>query len=517
MRKAIVVDFGGQYAHLIARRIRELKRFSEIVPNGNRNPFYSMEEIGAIIFSGGPRSITKDDLEFADEILRKATEKGIPVLGICYGHQLLAAVLGGEVERGSGEEYGSTEVEVLAEDPLFLGIPKKLKVWMSHSDSVTILPKEATVLAKTEGKVIAAFRHNKLPIYGLQFHPEVKHTEWGKYILQNFLSLIASMEENWHPKDRAMEIIQQLRERLKEGEAVVAVSGGIDSITAAALVSKAIGGEKMHAVIVDTGLLREGEVEEAEKALRKIGIKNVYILNKAGAFISKLKGLTDPEEKRRAIAEEFAKTFEEFATSLASSRGRLRYLVQGTIYPDRIESGAAGRGADKIKSHHNVIMGCVKGLELVEPLSEFYKDEVREIAKTLDIPQEIVEKHPFPGPGLSIRIVGEVTEESLEKVRKATKIVEEELKASGLYSKVWQAFAVLLPVKTVGVKGDRRSYEQAIALRVVDSEDGMTASPFRLPWEVLEKISSRIVREVKGVNRVLFDITTKPPATIEYE
>ena len=517
MKKVLVVDFGGQYAHLIARRVRELNRFSEILPAKEYGGSLNWNEVGAIVLSGGPDSINEKDETLVKRILEETIKRRIPVLGICYGHQLLAAVLGGEIARGKRKEYGSTSIEILVEDPMFKGIPKKQIVWMSHSDSVASLPRGAELLAMTENGVIASFRHISSLSYGVQFHPEVKHTEMGMRILENFLTLIASLEKNWYPKDRAAEIVAILRTKITEGEALSAVSGGVDSLTATILTSKAIGGEKVHAVIVDTGLLREGEVEEAENALRKAGVKNIYVLNRSTHFLSKLKGVEDPESKRRIIAEEFAEAFEEFASELASSGIKLKYLVQGTIYPDRIESGAVGSGSDRIKSHHNIIMRKVGQLELVEPLAEFYKDEVRGIARNLGIPESIVTKHPFPGPGLAIRILGEVTEEALEKARKANKIVEEELREFGLYEKVWQGFAVLLPIKSVGVKGDRRSYEQAVAVRVVESEDAMTAFPSRVPWELLEKISSRIVNEVPGINRVLYDITTKPPATIEFE
>jgi len=517
VKRIAVFDFGGQYAHLIARRIRELRRLSEIVPWEKQTALESLRTSSALILSGGPRSVAEEDVEAAREMMEEAMQRGTPVLGICYGHQLIAAALGGRVERGWRGEFGPTEVEVLAEDPIFDGVGRKFKVWMSHSDSVVSLPEHLRPLARTEGGVIAAFRHASLPIYGLQFHPEVKHTENGMRILENFLSSVASIGEEWFPERRAAEIVGEMKQRMRDGEAVAAVSGGVDSLTAAVLVSMAIGRDKVHALVVDTGLLREGEAEEAEEALREAGIENIYVLDRSETFISRLRGLSDPEDKRRAVAEAFAEVFEEFVSKLISEGRNVKYLVQGTIYPDRIESGAAGRGSEKIKSHHNVVMRKIKGLELVEPLSEFYKDEVREIARSLGIPERIIEKHPFPGPGLSIRVIGEVTEDSLEAVRKANAVVEEELRSSGLYSKVWQAFAVLLPIRTVGVKGDRRAYERAVAVRIVESEDGMTASPSRIPWEVLERISSRIVREVPGVNRVLYDLSTKPPATIEFE
>ncbi|MEM3285399.1 MAG: glutamine-hydrolyzing GMP synthase [Fervidicoccaceae archaeon] len=517
MRKIIIIDFGGQYAHLIARRIRELNRLSVMVAGKKGIKIPKREEAGALILSGGPRSVNKEDIELANEILEISLSEKIPIMGICYGHQLLAKALGGSIERKRKEEYGSVNMKILKEDPIFNNVPSNLKVWMSHSDSVSILPQETEVLALTENEVVAAFRHLFLPIYGLQFHPEVKHTEMGKEILENFLSRVAGIGKEWFPVSRATAIIEELKERMKEGDVLAAVSGGVDSITAAVLVSRAVGKERIHALLIDTGLLREGEIEEAKKALSEAGIMNIYIADKSKEFLSRLKGITDPEEKRRAVSETFARAFEEFASNLASRGIKLKYLVQGTIYPDRIESGAAGAGAEKIKSHHNVAMRTIEGLDVIEPLSEFYKDEVREIARSLGIPNYILKKHPFPGPGLAIRIIGEISEENLKKVRKATKIVEEELRKFNLYEHVWQAFAVLLPIKTVGIKGDSRSYEEAVAIRIVESEDGMTASVPEIPWGVIERIASRIVNEVPGVNRVLFDATTKPPATIEFE
>ena len=513
----VVLDFGGQYAHLIARRIRELNYHSLLLPYDA-----GLEEIQrlnpvAVILSGGPASIYEANApKPSQEVSHWLLSGEVPVLGICYGHQLLADMLGGEVQRREEAEYGLSKMNVLQDDELFRGTPKEQTVWMSHRDAVVRLPPDTIRLAETNYSYVAAFRHIAKPIYGVQFHPEVKHTEHGMTILRNFLARIAGAQPNWFVEDVVEEKIKELKKKTR-GNVLVAVSGGVDSITTATIMLRVFGSNSVHIVFVDTGLLREGEPERVLKTLKSLGFEHIHFVDAKKLFLSRLKGVTDPEEKRKIIAETFREIFVSTAMEVEKKYGQINYLAQGTIYPDRVESGKTSRATAKIKSHHNVVMGQLPGIEILEPLADFYKDEVRKIALKLGIPEEIVYQHPFPGPGLAVRIVGEVTEDKLSILRKATKIVEEEFLKSGWYHKVWQAFPVLLSLKTVGVKGDVRSYEYAVALRVVESEDAMTANFVKLPWELLDRISHRITNEVEGVNRVLYDITNKPPATIEFE
>ncbi len=518
MEKVVVVDFGSQYAHLIARRIRELRVYSEIVPHSAAKDVLGGEGVRGIVLSGGPRSVYEEGSPKIDrDFLESALSRGIPILGICYGHQLLAYVMGGRVERGPKGEYGISKLEVLEEDEIFRGLPRVQEVWMSHRDLVVELPDGFEVLASTEYCAIAAYKCERAPVYGVQFHPEVVHTRYGKEILRNFLYSICGCSGNWVVEDLALRKMEEIRERAGEGNVLMAASGGVDSTTAAYLIGKALGFDRIHLVVIDTGLLREGEAEGAAEMLRRLGFSNVHLVDASDLFLERLRGITDPEEKRRVIASTYVEVLMAKARELEELYGDFRYLGQGTIYPDRIESGRAGSGSAKIKSHHNVVLSEALGLELLEPLLDLYKDEVRRLARSLGLPEEVIKRHPFPGPGLAIRIVGEVTREKLDVLRRVDRIVEEEMKKSGYYDKVWQAFPVLLPFKTVGVMGDERTYRYAVALRIVVSEDAMTAEFAKLPWELLEKISSRIVNEVLEVNRVLYDLTNKPPATIEFE
>ncbi len=504
----LVIDFGGQYTHLIARRIRQLKVYSET------RPFtISIDEIvklrpKGIILSGGPRSVYTDNSPKVD---KRIFDLGIPILGICYGHQLIAYMLGGKVIKSTGE-YGKAILKIYdTEDPLFKGLNEEEIVWMSHRDSVIELPGDFKVLASTEITPIAAFKHKYKPIYGVQFHPEVVHTKNGLKMLSNFLFDICKCTPSWNPKDLIADLISYIRRKVGPNERVLcAVSGGVDSTTTAVLVHRAIG-DRLVAVFVDHGLLRKGEPEFVVKTLRNMGLNLIHI-NAKERFLSKLKGVSDPEEKRKIIGEEFIRIFEEIARKIPN----LKWLAQGTIYPDVIESGRVGAGAARIKSHHNV-GGLPErmNLKLLEPLKYFYKDEVREIARALGIPDEIVRRHPFPGPGLAVRIIGEVTEEKLRIVREASAIVEEELKRAGLYDKVWQAFAVVGDDKWVGVLGDERYVGYIVIVRIVESVDAMTADWVRVPYEVLDRISRRITREVEGVTMVTYAITSKPPSTIE--
>ncbi len=504
----LVVGFGGQYAHLIARRIRELNVYSELVPVQHLSKSLVSEmKLCAIVLSGGPASVYEPG---APDVPSWLLELDVPVLGICYGHQLLARRFGGRVERGRGE-YGRTLVEIVADDSLFEGWDRVEEVWMSHSDYVAEPPPNSLVLAVSrETGYIAAFRLRGKPVYGVQFHPEVSHTRKGRLLLENFVTRIAGCKRTWKMEDYARKAVEEIRARVRPGEKVlVAVSGGVDSTVTALLVKKAVG-DKLVAVLVDHGLFREGEVEEVLENLRKLGINPVYI-DARRRFLTRLRGVADPEEKRRIIGEEFAKVFQE----VASQDPSIKWLAQGTTYPDVIESGAVP-GADKIKSHHNVA-GLPKslGLKVLEPIRYLYKDEVRKLALALGVPHEVAFRHPFPGPGLAVRIIGEVTEEKLRIARKASKIVEEELKRAGIYYRVWQAFAVVGNDRWVGVKGDRRVYGYIVIVRVVESEDAMTADWTRLPHSLLDRIARRITSEIPEVTMVAYAVTTKPPATIE--
>ncbi len=503
----LIVDFGGQYTHLIARRIREQEVYSEIVPF-SRLCKEVVREVNprGIILSGGPRSVYLPDSPRVD---RWVFELGVPVLGICYGHQLIAHLFGGKVESGHSE-YGRTLVRIVKRDALFDDWEDEETVWMSHSDAVVELPRDFEVLAVSENNVIAAFRHRELPIYGVQFHPEVVHTSKGKILFRNFLFKICRVKPTWKIESIVDAIIQEIRRTVPENEKVLcAVSGGVDSTTTAMLLKRAIG-DRLVAVLVNHGLFREGEVEEVLSLLENIGL-NVMYIDASQRFLNSLIGVEDPEERRLIIGKIFADIFRE----IASRDPDIRWLAQGTTYPDVIESGAVP-GADRIKSHHNVA-GLPRdlGLKLVEPLRYLYKDEVRAVGRALGLPDAIVKRHPFPGPGLAVRVIGKFTLEKLEIVRKATRIVEEEIRKAGLYDKVWQAFAVVGDDKWVGVKGDKRALGQIVIVRIVDSEDGMTADWVRVPYEVLDTISRRIVNEIPQVTMVTYAITTKPPSTIE--
>lgn len=506
----VVVNFGGQYSHLIARRVRELNVYSEIV-NYLDLAQDVVERIKpkAIILSGGPSSIVSSPSP--PVIGSWVLDLGIPILGICYGHQLLAYMIGGRVEKGVGE-YGRTEIEVLAEDPIFVGWGRREYVWMSHSDYVVSLPEDkAVVLARSvDTGYIAAFRLLDKPVYGVQFHPEVYHTPKGRKLLENFVIGIAGARPRWSAGNIVYRIVDEIRSRVREGEKVLcAVSGGIDSTVTALLLKKAIG-DRLVAVFVNHGLLREGEEREVLETLKSLGIEPIYI-DASKVFLDSLKGVRDCEEKRRIIGWLFAKIF----TEIAEKDKDIKWLAQGTTYPDVIESGGA-IGADKIKSHHNVAgLPSWLGLGVLEPIRHLYKDEVRALALALGVPVEWVRRHPFPGPGLAVRVIGEVTEEKLRIARKASSIVEEELKKEGLYEKVWQAFAVVGEDRWVGVKGDQRELGYIVTIRVVESEDGMTADWSKLPLEVLERIANRITREIPGVTMVTYAITSKPPSTIE--
>lgn len=511
----LVIDFGAQYAQLIARRVRELGFYSELVPHYISADALLAKKPLAIILSGGPASVYESNApSLASEILSKQ----IPVFGICYGFQLLAKLLGGEVAQTGLREYGATKISVESNSSLFRNLPSSYQVWMSHGDSVVRAPAKFIVTASTDGTKVAAFEDVAKRIAGVQFHPEVVHCEYGMDVLRNFLINISSLKPNWSTDQVLSDAISKVQRQVGNGRAIVGLSGGVDSAVAAAIVQRAIG-DRLTAVFVDHGLLRTGEREQVERDfVAATGVKLV-VEDAKERFLSALKDITDPEQKRKIIGAQFIRVFESTAAKLQQqSTEPIEFLVQGTLYPDVVESGG-GASAATIKSHHNV-GGLPEDMQfkLVEPLNTLFKDEVRSVGKLLGLPTEIVNRHPFPGPGLAIRIVGSVNDERLEILRAADLIAREELTNTDLNDQVWQFPVVLLAdVRSVGVQGDGRTYGHPIVLRPVSSEDAMTADWSRLPYSLLAKISSRITNEVTGVNRVVLDITSKPPGTIEWE
>jgi len=502
--KVIIIDFGSQYTQLIARRVRELNVYSEIYSCHTDPASILKERPGGIILSGGPGSIYARGPGITPSLF----SSGIPLLGICYGMQLIAQGLKGRVQATKNREYGRTEIAV-KRSPLFSGLPHRFIVWMSHGDSVTKLPTGFRILASSRSVPIAAIGSGK--IFGLQFHPEVSHTQFGKKILKNFLFRVCRLEPSWSLSRFVESVVTEIRDKVKDRNVICGLSGGVDSATAATIVGSAVG-KKLHTIFVDNGLLRRGEVNEVKRVFRRK--YNFHFVDARRMFLRRLKDITDPEKKRRVIGETFIEVFEREAKRV---RG-VEYLVQGTLYPDVIESGCGIGPASIIKSHHNV-GGLPKrmGLKLIEPLRYLFKDEVRKIARRLGLPDTIVSRKPFPGPGLAVRIIGPVTESRLETIRQADQILITEAKNYPVYERLWQIFPVLLPVSSVGVMGDKRCYGETIVIRAVKSEDGMTADWARLPYDLLEKVARRITNEIKGIVRVVYDLTSKPPATIEWE
>lgn len=519
-RPVLVVDYGAQYAQLIARRVREAGVYSELVPHTMSTEKMLAKNPAAIVLSGGPSSVYAEGAPTGDIAL---FESGVPIFGICYGFQLMNQTLGGTVAATGQREYGATDATVCVENSSFLtGTPKVQNVWMSHGDSVTEAPEGFEVLATTPGAAVAAMVDEKRKLGGVQWHPEVKHSDYGQVALENFLFNVAGLEKTWSTGNIIEEQVEKIREQVGSDRIICALSGGVDSSVAAALVHKAVG-DQLTCFFIDHGLLREGEREQVEQDYAStMGIK-VVTIDESERFLSALAGTTDPETKRKAIGREFIRSFEAAQRKLieeasASEGGDIKFLVQGTLYPDVVESGG-GEGAANIKSHHNV-GGLPDDMtfELVEPLRALFKDEVRAIGRELGVPEKIVARQPFPGPGLGIRIIGEVTAERLGTLRAADAIAREELTAAGLDEEIWQCPVVLLAdVRSVGVQGDGRTYGHPIVLRPVSSEDAMTADWTRMPYGVLAKISNRITNEVKDVNRVVLDVTSKPPGTIEWE
>ena len=511
MEKIIILDFGSQYCQLIARRIRECHVYSEILPFDTPAEVIAAENPRGIILSGGPASVYAENAPHCD---KNIFALDIPILGICYGLQLIIHTLGGEIQRSSAREYGNAELKINSSSGLFENIPRKTSVWMSHGDKAVSVPGSVEILASSENTPYCAVKLQDREIYGIQFHPEVAHSPHGKQLLGNFCKNICHCSGSWTMENFIDSSIAAIRETVGSSNVILGLSGGVDSSVAAALIHKAIG-DQLHCIFVDNGLLRKNEAQRVQQLFADTFHIKLTAVNAEKRFLNALKGITEPEAKRKIIGNLFVEVFNDAASSIANAD----FLAQGTTYPDVIESvSIAGNPSALIKSHHNV-GGLPEKMpfKLLEPLRTLFKDEVRLLGKTLGLPDDAVMRQPFPGPGLAVRHLGAVSKETLEILRNADEIVVSEIKQAGLYYKLWQTFAVFLPIKSVGVMGDERSYDYCIALRIVESSDGMTADWYDLPTGLVRKISSRITNEVAGVNRVVYDVTSKPPATIEWE
>ncbi|MGB4703457.1 MAG: glutamine-hydrolyzing GMP synthase [Candidatus Saccharicenans sp.] len=510
MNKALILDFGSQYTQLIARKVRELGVYSKIHPYSISLDRIKSLSPGAIIFSGGPKSVYEPDSPHPDPGI---FQLGIPILGICYGLQLIAHHLGGRVVKAPEREYGFASLHIIDRSGLLSGLKEKTQVWMSHGDRLEAIPPGFVVTGRTSNSRAAVIENHERKIYGVQFHPEVAHTREGKKLLGNFLFRLAGLRADWNMSSFIRDKVREIREQVGKEKVICGLSGGIDSLVTSLIIQKAIG-RQLYCVFVNNGLLRKGEYESLLEEFRRKFSLQVIGVEAEDRFLERLRGVTAPEKKRKIIGQVFIEIFEEQARKL----GEVKFLAQGTIYPDVIESTSVKGPSHTIKSHHNV-GGLPSGLKfkLIEPLRELFKDEVRALALQLGVTREFINQHPFPGPGLAVRIIGEVNRESLRLVREADAILLEEVRKARIYHKLWQAFAVLLPVRSVGVMGDQRTYQQVVAIRMVQSTDGMTANWYPASPELLKKISTRIVNEVDGVNRVVYDITSKPPATIEWE
>jgi len=502
MDKIGIFDFGGQYCHLIARRIRDLGVYAEII-------YEPSDEYIGFILSGGPSDVYREE---SPKLQEKIFDKiKVPVLGICYGHQMIVQTLGGDVNIGKEREYGRKMVKINLSSPLFEGLAEEESTWMSHFDEVKILPEGFETIGSTDVCDIAAYQNLEKKIFGVQFHPEVVHTTNGNKILDNFLKIVNCKKE-WKLEGWVEEKLDEIKATVGDKKVIMGVSGGVDSTVAAVMLARV--GIDAHFIYVNTGLMRDYDTEEVETIFSNLGVSNFVVVNEEDRFVKALKGVIDPEKKRKIIGRLFIEVFEETANKI----GKFDFLGQGTIYPDRIESAQPSQHANVIKTHHNVGGLPEKmALKIIEPLNNLYKDEVRRIGKLLDIPPKFINRHPFPGPGLAIRILGDITKERLKILKKADVVVHQIIEEYGVYDSLWQVFPALIPIKSVGVMGDKRTYEYMLVIRAVESLDAMTADWSKLPYEVLEEISNQLINKVPGINRVLYDITSKPPGTIEYE
>ena len=519
MDTILVLDFGGQYCHLIARRIRDLGVYSEILPYN-----VSLEKIKTInpkgiILSGGPNSVyEKGSPQLPEEFYKYVSDENIPVLGICYGHHLIAHHFKGKIESHDYKEYGQAELNIIKDKGLLEGFNKIETVWMSHGDQVKELPENFNILASTSTCPIAVYANLQKNLFGVQFHPEVVHTLKGNVVLENFVSKYAKAKKEWKFENWIEQTIQVINETVGPNNRVIlGLSGGVDSTVAATLIHRAIG-DRLYSIFVNNGVLRKNEINQVQESFRnRLKFKNFYYVDAEELFLNRLKDVEDPEEKRRIIGHTFIEVFEKKTIELEKEHPDIKFLAQGTIYPDRVETSATSNNSAKIKSHHNLTLPDDMKLEVLEPLKDLYKDEVRKIGVNLGLSKELINRHPFPGPGLAVRIIGSIDKEKLNILRDADEILIEEIHKAGVYDSLWQAFCVFLPIKTVGIMGDHRTYENICAIRAVESLDTMTANFAKLDMNLLEKIATRIINEVKGINRVVYDISNKPPSTIEYE